>query len=191
MKTHILTPQNFQTSQWSGGTTTQLYISPEGATLANRDFKLRISIAKVETSESSFTSLPGVNRKLMILEGEITITHEGHYSKHLKPFDVDTFKGDWKTNSKGTCTDFNVMTTGEQQNEMYYLAMGAAMNYKLKPKSTCKDLFIYATSGNCTLRMLGENHFFHKGDLMVIEDFTIPSISISSPKAFGIVVLEV
>lgn len=191
MKTLIRTPQDFQTSQWSGGITTQLYISPKGATLANRDFRLRISTAKVETSESTFTSLPGVNRKLMILEGEITITHENHYSKHLKPFDVDTFKGDWKTNSKGFCTDFNVMTKGEQQNEMYYLAMGAAMNYKLKPKSTCKDLFLYATSGNCTLKILGENHFFHKGDLMIIEDFTIPSISISSRKAFGIVILEV
>ena len=108
MKTTILTPQQFTTSEWSGGSTTQLYIFPATATYAARDFELRISTAKVEVAASTFTALPGVQRKLMILEGAITITHEGQYSKHLKPFEVDEFSGDWKTTAVGTCTDFNV-----------------------------------------------------------------------------------
>ena len=141
MKITILTQHNFQTSKWSGGTTTQLYIYPAHSSYADKNFDLRISMAKVEVEESSFTSLPGVYRKLMILEGAITIHHEGQYSKQLKPFDVENFKGDWKTTSLGICTDFNVMTTGEKQSELYHLSMNGAKDFKFKPKLNCKDLF--------------------------------------------------
>ncbi|RYM34911.1 hypothetical protein ERX46_05920 [Brumimicrobium glaciale] len=191
MKFKILTPKNFQTTNWSGGTTTQLYISPESATLANKDFNLRISTAKVEANESTFTSLPGINRKLMILEGGITISHEDQYSKHLKPFDVDTFKGDWKTTSIGTCTDFNVMTTGDKEIGLYPLRMNGAKNFKFAPLLNCKDLFFYATNGNITVEISGEDYLLQKGNLLVIQDFDVPSIAISSDEAFGIVVVQV
>jgi environmental stress-induced protein Ves len=148
MKTTILTSRNFKTTKWSGGTTTQLYISPINATLFNRDFKLRISTAKVETEESTFTSLPNVRRKLMILLGEITITHENQYSKHLKPFDIDDFCGDWTTSSKGTCIDFNVMTNNLDKSELYHLSIERITNFKLKPRSN------YKSFGTCKKSMI-------------------------------------
>lgn len=191
MKSSILSPPHFLTSQWSGGSSTQLYIFPANATYAERDFELRISTAKVEVGESTFTTLPGVHRKLMILDGEITITHEGQYSKQLKPFDLDTFNGDWKTTALGTCTDFNVMTTGQQQCELYHLAMGSISNYQLKLKSECKNLFLYATSGNIHLQLKSENYFLETGNLMVIENGSVFSISIHSPEAFGLVIVEI
>lgn len=191
MKTQILTPQDFQTSQWSGGSTTQLYISSEKATLANKDFKLRISTAKVEANESTFTSLTGVDRKLMILEGEITISHENHYSKHLKTFDVDIFKGDWKTTAKGTCTDFNVMTRGGKKIELYHLSMNGVKNFKFAPSLNSKDLFFYTTSGNITFRILEKIYALDKGDLLIIEDLDSADILINSAVPIGIVVVEV
>lgn len=191
LKTTILTSANFITSQWSGGSSTQLYIVPANATYAERNFQLRISTAKVEVAESTFTSLPGVQRKLMILEGEIHINHEDQYSKHLKPFEVDTFSGDWTTTAIGTCTDFNVMTTGQQQNELYYLAMKPMTNYKLKPKGICKNLFLYPTAGHIELQLMNENYILKIGNLLVIENFNTASITINSDEDFGLVILEI
>ena len=191
MKIATLTPQHFQTSKWSGGSTTQLYIFPENATYAERNFELRISTAKVEVEESTFTSLPGIHRKLMILEGEITITHEGQFTKHLKPFDVDTFSDDWKTTAIGTCTDFNVMTSGEQQSELYHIAMEANSNYILKPHKTCKTLFLYPTSGIIHLQLMNENYILEAGNLLVVEDGNVSSVAINSEEGFGLVVVEI
>jgi environmental stress-induced protein Ves len=190
LKITILTPQHFQTTQWSGGSTTQLYIFPPTATYTERNFELRLSTAKVEAEESTFTSLPGIDRKLMILEGAITITHQDKYTKHLTPFQVDEFSGDWKTTAIGTCTDFNVMTKGKQQSELYHIAMGSSSSYTLKPKAECKKLFLYANSGIVQLQLINENYTLKTGNLMVIEDFSVSSIAINDDMGFGVVVLE-
>lgn len=190
LKTTILTSNHFHTSQWSGGSTTQLCIFPANATYAARDFELRISTAKVEVEEATFTTLPGVHRKLMILEGEISITHEDQYSKHLKPFEVDTFKGEWKTTAKGTCRDFNVMTTGEQRSDLYHISSSADNNYTLKPKENCKNLFLYPTSGTINLKLMDKDYLLKTGNLMLIENLNLSSITINSDEGFGLVVLE-
>lgn len=191
MKISILNSQHFITSQWSGGSSTQLYIFPLEATYAELNFELRISTAKVEIEASTFTSLPGVQRKLMILEGEIKIHHEGQYHKHLQPFDVDSFSGDWKTTSKGICTDFNVMTTGRKQSALYYLTMGPISEYQLKPKESCGNLFLYINSGTIQLQFMNENYLLETGNLLVVENLNLPSISITSTEHFGLVVVEI
>ncbi len=100
-------------STWSGGTTTELYIYPKEALYSERNFMFRISSAKVELEESNFTSLPGIDRKIMILDGELKLVHENHYEKNLGLFDKDSFKGDWTTRSFGKVTDFNLMTNSD------------------------------------------------------------------------------
>ncbi len=190
MKISIVPPAHFLTSQWSGGSSTQLYISPANATYTERNFELRISTAKVAVMKSTFTTLPGTQRKLMILEGEINLTHNGQLSKHLKPFDVANFSGDWKTSAIGTCTDFNVMTTGAKQSELYYLAKKAARDYKLNLKNTSNNLFLYATYGTIHLQLMDENYMLKKGSLLIIENLSVHLISINSPDGFGLVVVE-
>ena len=98
-------------SRWSGGTTTQLAIWPEGAVYAERNFVWRVSSARVETQESEFTSLPGVARCLMVLDGTLHLEHEGRYETELVQFAQDNFSGSWTTRSRGRVTDFNLMTT--------------------------------------------------------------------------------
>lgn len=190
MKISILTSQHFLISQWAGGTSTQLYIFPAHASYTDRNFKLRISTAKVEVEESAFTALPGIHRQLMILDGEITISHEGQYSKQLKPFDTDAFSGGWKTSSIGTCKDFNVMTKGQLQSEFYHVAMDTTSSYHLKLKSACKNLFVYATSGKISFQLMNTNYTLEADNLMVIEDLNVTSFPINSAEAFGFVVLE-
>lgn len=58
--------EDFVTSKWSGGSTTELYIYPPQAVYREGNFKCRISSATVEVEKSDFTSLPGVKRYLSI-----------------------------------------------------------------------------------------------------------------------------
>lgn len=105
-------------STWSGGTTTQLYIYPENAIYGERNFKWRLSSAKVAADESVFTPLPGISRILMVIEGELYIEHQGHYGTTLRAFEKDCFSGDWVTKSVGKATDFNLMTDKECSGSM-------------------------------------------------------------------------
>ena len=68
----IITPEQMQTSRWSGGSTTQMMIFPAGSSYRNRDFRFRISSAAVEDAVSVFTKLDGVERFLTVLEGKIS-----------------------------------------------------------------------------------------------------------------------
>lgn len=105
----ILDPSKQTTTEWSGGTTTQLYIFPEESSFAEKNFQFRISTAKVAVTESDFTPFQGYERMLMILDGSLFINHHNQYSRMLNQYDVDVFNGDWKTNAKGLVTDFNVI----------------------------------------------------------------------------------
>ena len=97
------------TSKWSGGTTTELYICPVGSIYDQRNFKWRISSAKVEVVASTFTPLPGISRLIMVIEGELQLKHEGHHTAVLGAFEQDCFSGNWETTSFGCVTDFNLM----------------------------------------------------------------------------------
>lgn len=110
--------KDFTTTSWSGGTTTELFIWPAGASYAERNFDFRLSTATVEIEESDFTPLEGVQRTLMVLEGEMELQHEGHHSVKLGPFETDEFEGGWKTHSVGKCRDFNLMCRGNAKGEM-------------------------------------------------------------------------
>lgn len=110
MNFKILNKSDFTTTKWSGGDTTQLYIYPENSSYAERNFLFRLSSATVNDEKSNFTKLEGVSREIMVLSGEMTLEHCGRYSKVLKEFDQDSFKGEWDTVSYGKVIDFNLMT---------------------------------------------------------------------------------
>jgi len=105
----IIKKNQHKTSEWSGGTTTELYIYPTDSLYNQRNFKWRLSSAKVEVECSTFTSLPGIARHIMVLEGELLLDHKGHHNATLKALEQDSFSGDWTTTSFGKVTDFNLM----------------------------------------------------------------------------------
>src|SRR5947208_13265953 len=100
------------TIKWASGTSTEIFIYPLGGSFVDRNFLFRISTATVEAEESTFTFFQGITRHLMILKGELELIHEDRYTRHLKPYDQDTFSGEWSTRSKGKVTDFNLMLKG-------------------------------------------------------------------------------
>lgn len=97
------------TNSWSGGETTEIAIYPEDSAFNKRNFKWRISIATVDEAESIFTVIHGIWRKTMVIEGEMLLKHKGHHQILLKPFEQDSYSGEWQTQSKGRVKNFNLM----------------------------------------------------------------------------------
>jgi hypothetical protein len=183
MKIKKLTSKNFSTSNWSGGTTSQLYISPENSLFADRKFDFRISSAVVELEESDFTPMPGFSRILMVLEGELEIHHEGHYSKVLKPFEIDEFSGDWKTSSKGRVVDFNLIMGDGICGSMKYISLGNSdeiIDDNFWGKLQFARTFgYYLISGKIQMNLNQEVYELEKGEMILIEsNFELDKIDV-------------
>jgi len=191
MNIEHLKQSDFQKSLWSGGSTTQLYISPKDASLAERNFDIRISTANVELEESTFTSLPGVSRKLMILDGEIQINHQNQYSKRLKQMDVDTFRGDWNTTAIGTCTDFNVMTTGNLFSELIGMEFTKDSNSTIHIEKEWNSLFLFIISGKLQLEIDGLQYNLCPGELIVIEKLSGLTLPILAKRSCQIAIVKI
>jgi uncharacterized protein len=93
-----------------GGLTSEIAVQPPGATL--EDFDWRISCAQVD-SPGAFSRFPGIDRIIVMLEGELSLEVQGRtsvLSPQSAPF---AFPGDVATAGTpltGTVRDLNVMT---------------------------------------------------------------------------------
>ncbi|WP_289138953.1 HutD family protein [uncultured Brevibacillus sp.] len=169
---HITRKREQHTSQWSGGSTTQLAIYPESAVYSDRSFQWRISSAVVEAEESVFTPLPGFWRLLMILEGELFIEHEGHHSLTLQPFDQDSFSGGWTTRSKGKVRDFNLMLAEGNNGELKAIDVAPGLHQELigvrDNDARHADEALYCVAGSITVLIDEDKVTLQEGDFMLI-----------------------
>lgn len=137
----ILRQENYKPTYWSGGMATELTTYPLDSDYASRNFLWRMGIAKIDIPESTFSSLPKVSRKFMVIEGQITLDHENKYKKPLKPFEQDAFMGDWNTRTYGTATVFNLMTRENYDGILLHLNISSNENLKFQYASPAdKDL---------------------------------------------------
>lgn len=137
MEWKLLKPSDYRTECWSGGTTTQLAIAPEGARYADRDFLWRISSAQVELEHSDFTPLPDYNRFLAVLAGELELKVGGEARTPLPCLTVHAFDGGVPTQSWGRCTDFNLMVRkGRGLGEVHSLRLPASGMMVLTPETS-------------------------------------------------------
>lgn len=168
MSFSIIRADKFNTINWSGGISTQLYIYPENADYKQKNFNFRLSTAKVEVEKSKFTPLVGISRKIMILDGEIEISHKDQYTKTLKKFDIDEFEGNWETSSVGTCIDFNLMTRGNTKGELSSMSLikNQTSEYSIIKKKA--KTFIYLYSGKIRFNIDSEDHMLSHGELLII-----------------------
>ncbi len=191
MNVNIYTSDDFTTSKWSGGTTTELYISPSDAKYKDLDFDIRISSAKVETPHSNFTNLPQVHRQLMILDGNIALTHENRETKGLNPFDVATFEGDWVTTSEGICTDFNVMTRGNLQSSLWAKLLNKDEKEQVELTEKGKMFFIYLFNGEIAITIQNKEYQLNTNELLVIEEYDFAKLSIQANEKSAIIFVKI
>ncbi len=180
MEYKIIASENFKPTNWSGGTTTELFIFPSTTNYQQRNFLFRLSTATVETEKSDFTPLAGISRKLMVLAGQININHQDHHTKQLNKFEVDAFEGDWKTSSIGKCTDFNLMTIGKTTGELtaIFIEKEKQVNYNMN--NNCDWFIVYIYSGKVSIDLNNKKTIINKGDLLVFNKPTIRNLEIKS-----------
>lgn len=191
MSYSIITADKFNTINWSGGTSTQLYIYPETSDYALRDFDFRLSTAKVEIDKSDFTSLPEVSRKIMILDGEIEISHKNRYTKKLQEFDIDEFEGDWQTSSTGICTDFNLMTRGKTKGQLnsFHLPKDQTTNFEIP--NTYSKVIIYLYSGRIKIYIEGKRLILNQFELLILDPNLETKLKISALENSNLIVSKV
>ena len=115
----LLKSNDFQVSDWSGGKTKQLYLSPPTGHYGKREFDYRLSTATVELAESQFSDLSGFHRILMSLDHALHLHNASRQEETvLAPFTPYVFEGSDSITSRGTCTDFNLIYSDHYQGQM-------------------------------------------------------------------------
>ncbi|HWR09929.1 HutD family protein [Sporomusa sp.] len=163
------------TSNWSGGTTTQIAIYPKNSLYNERNFMWRLSSARVEVEESTFTSLPGIWRLIMVLEGELKLEHSGHHTVQLKPFEQDSFSGNWSTTSFGKVRDFNLMLAPGCSGELAAISIDETDVSKLVVLNPDGESFsqitsaCYCVAGKLTITInAADTYELSPGDLLLL-----------------------
>ena len=125
----LLKSNDFQVSDWSGGKTKQLYLSPPTGHYGKRDFDYRLSTATVELAESQFSDLSGFHRILMSLDHTLHLHNASRQEETvLAPFTPYVFEGSDSITSRGTCTDFNLIYNDHYQGQMIAISNGQELS---------------------------------------------------------------
>lgn len=125
----LLRANDFQVSDWSGGKTKQLYLSPPTGHYGKRDFDYRLSTATVELAESQFSDLSGFHRILMSLDHTLHLHNANRQEETvLAPFTPYVFEGSDSITSRGTCTDFNLIYSDHYQGQMIAISNGQELS---------------------------------------------------------------
>lgn len=158
--------ENFITSKWSGGSTTELYIYPSNAVYKAGNFKCRISSATVEVEKSEFTMLPEVKRYLSIFAGKLKMIHGEDCEVNLQPYEIDCFDGGVPTVSYGKVVDFNLMLKNGADGVMQTKRMQKNEGLILTPEEE-NLLVIYVKTGGVQI----QNYMVEEEELFVCEDW--------------------
>lgn len=179
-----LKPENYVVSSWSGGTTTQIGIAPEGALYADRDFLWRLSSATVDLQQSDFTALPDYKRYIATLNGEIDIIHNDEAPIRLVPYQVHVFDGGWQTRSIGQCRDFNLMLRkgacdglleslqAAGESDVFLCAEAAA--------AQSASLVLYLCEGKATVEAEGEAFELLPGESVMVREAKGVNVHVSA-----------
>lgn len=158
--------ENFITSKWSGGSTTELYIYPSNAVYKAGNFKCRISSATVEVEKSEFTMLTEVKRYLSIFAGKLKMIHGEDCEVNLQPYEIDCFDGGVPTVSYGKVIDFNLMLKNGADGVMQTKRMQKNEGLILTPEEE-NLLVIYVKTGGVQI----QDYMVEEEELFVCEDW--------------------
>lgn len=154
LQVEVIKQQQCSTSVWSGGTTTQLYIYPEGLTVKD-EFLFRISSATVAPGEAIFSDFSKYQRFLTLLKGEMCLQHDSKSAERIRPFEKIFFDGSLQTKSysEKEIVDFNIIWRKELQVPQIEIVDARLEARRL----TCKGhIFIYNYEKNAKISFVGQ-----------------------------------
>jgi environmental stress-induced protein Ves len=138
-----------------GGETTEIAVSPDGASADGFDW--RLSMATV-ASGGPFSVFAGIDRTLAVLDGDgLSLTIEGMGTIELATGSAPLpFPGDARTSAElsgGTVIDLNIMTRrGRLAHKMRRLDVSGAMEIAV----AAAELLVFCQRGTCRLATASE-----------------------------------
>jgi environmental stress-induced protein Ves len=165
---HIIRAADCKVMPWKngGGTTTEIALSPEGATLD--DFDWRISMASV-ASDGPFSAFPGIDRTLAVLSGAgvVLAQADGTAVELEQSSEPHAFAGETAITSRlidGPILDLNVMTRrGSWRHAMRRISGHGA----LRP-ATDGSLLVLVAAEPYSVRSADEAIVLEPGDSLVL-----------------------
>jgi environmental stress-induced protein Ves len=150
-----------------GGTTTEVAISPEGATLD--DFDWRISMAQV-ASDGPFSAFPGIDRTLAVLSGTgvVLARTDGTSVALTQASEPHSFAGEIAITSRlidGPILDLNVMTRRGRWRHGVRRVSGSEET-SLTPRG---DLMVLVAANACSVRVAAKTVVLARGDSLLLE----------------------
>lgn len=151
MKIDRLDSTVFPVTRWSGGSTAQVRLYPDTATLRERNFLWRLSMAEVACDESVFSDFTGYNRILGLRRGQMELQFAGHGGALLRAGDTVRFSGGWKTVSRGQAGDLNLILREGAAGSMRVFSLDGILQWR-RPALAAKTSegccwFLYLQSG--------------------------------------------
>ena len=152
-----------------GGETVEIAISPEGAGLA--DFDWRVSMATV-ASDGPFSIFPGIDRTLSILEGNgMRLLIEGRDPVVLtQESDPLAFAADIAVSATlpdGAITDLNVMT---RRSTLRHAVARIEIDGEKRQEFTRGSFMLLCANGNVTVHAGPERTELSAGDALLFEE---------------------
>ncbi|HXV30858.1 MAG TPA: HutD family protein [Sinorhizobium sp.] len=166
----ILRASDYRHMPWKngGGETVEIAASPERATVS--DFDWRVSMATV-ASDGAFSSFPGIDRTLSILEGAgLTLVIEGRSPKLLTVADPPlSFPADVPTSARlaeGAVTDLNVMT---RRHALRHRVKRLHVEGTLPITTNARELVLFCHRGSVALATEGVSATLHALDTAILQ----------------------
>lgn len=170
------TCEDYLSTKWSGGQTTELLVEPDSSSLAKRDFDFRLSTATVIMNTVKFSDFTGYQRILMSLDNPVRLGQLGSWIS-LNAFEPHHFDGKLKTTCQGECQDFNVIFKDDY--DVFVQALKGNEMHFIKPQTIA---VIYALE-NLSIVLLGDRtqrQMLQKNEMLVIKDETFIQVESSS-----------
>lgn len=167
----IIKEDDYITTEWSGGKTTQIFIYPEDSNYKELNFKFRLSSATVELDKSEFTKLEGVERFITPLDNELKLTHNHKDYISLKPFEVYKFDGGLDTTSYGKVRDFNLMLMNGVKGRLESVYIDKEYLLVEEISSDFKEVFyfIYAYKDEVYIDVDGDKRLISPFDTLLVK----------------------
>ncbi|MBQ9949612.1 MAG: HutD family protein [Clostridia bacterium] len=165
MEIKVISSSENKETKWSGGITREVFIYPENADYAKREFLFRLSMAQAYDEDSAYTSLPGVTRYLVSLDGTAELFHADKEDVvMLTPFGyVDCFDGGVHTRAHGAIRDFNLMLCGADGK------MSVVHENVIETSYTFNAIYADA---KCTVSVDEKRYALQKGDCLMLCNVT-------------------
>lgn len=170
MEIRLIGEEDYITTEWSGGKTTQLYIYPEDSNYKALNFKFRLSSATVESEKSEFTKLEGVDRFITPLDNDLKLTHYHNNYVRLKPLEVYRFDGGEDTVSYGIARDFNLMLRAGAEGNLESIHIDKELLLSEDVCAGCKECFyfIYACDKDVRIEIARETIIVGRAQMLCI-----------------------